>query len=204
MKNDETGEFELVLGNRQLLAGFLIVVILFGVFFTMGYIVGRNSAPSPRLSGASESGQSAKAVDLRPERRQSASPSAQQPAAAPAEAVGSGAPQATADGSPSQPVTQAARESEATKAEPAPSETATAPQTSAIASGQTYLQVMAVRRAEAEVVLRSLKDKGFPATLAPGPSDLLRVLVGPFRDVGSLGKAKADLENAGFHPLVRK
>ena len=43
-KNDE-GEFELVLGNRQLISVFLIVVILLGVFFSMGYIVGRNSPP---------------------------------------------------------------------------------------------------------------------------------------------------------------
>src|SRR6185295_3509878 len=40
------GEYELVLGNRQLLSAFFIIVILFGVFFTMGYVVGRNSAPS--------------------------------------------------------------------------------------------------------------------------------------------------------------
>ena len=31
----------------------------------------------------------------------------------------------------------------------------------------------------------------------------MRVLVGPFRDTQSMGKAKTDLENAGFHP-VRK
>ena len=40
------GEYELVLGNRQLLSAFFIIVILFGVFFTMGYVVGRNSAPA--------------------------------------------------------------------------------------------------------------------------------------------------------------
>src|SRR5436305_15294356 len=39
------GEFELVLGNRQLLSVFFIVVILVAVFFTMGYVVGRNSSP---------------------------------------------------------------------------------------------------------------------------------------------------------------
>ena len=55
MKNSETGEFELVLGNKQLLSGFFIVVILFGVFFTMGYIVGRNSSPSPQMAGGAES-----------------------------------------------------------------------------------------------------------------------------------------------------
>ncbi len=43
MSKNEDGEFELILANRQLLSVFFIVVILLGVFFTMGYIVGRNS-----------------------------------------------------------------------------------------------------------------------------------------------------------------
>src|SRR5579862_6192193 len=45
MAKNEDGEFELILGNRQLLSVFFIVVVLLGVFFTMGYIVGRNSGP---------------------------------------------------------------------------------------------------------------------------------------------------------------
>src|SRR6185295_11947311 len=45
MPKNEEGEFELILGNRQLLSVFFVVVILLGVFFTMGYIVGRNSTP---------------------------------------------------------------------------------------------------------------------------------------------------------------
>ncbi len=43
MARTEDGEFELILGNRQLLSVFFIVVVLLGVFFTMGYIVGKNS-----------------------------------------------------------------------------------------------------------------------------------------------------------------
>ena len=51
----------------------------------------------------------------------------------------------------------------------------------------------------------TLRQKGFPALLAAGPTPaLLRVMVGPFADASMLGKAKADLENAGFHPIVRK
>src|SRR5580698_8717832 len=46
MPKNEDGEFELILANRQLLSVFFIVVVLLGVFFTMGYIVGRNSGPS--------------------------------------------------------------------------------------------------------------------------------------------------------------
>src|SRR5947209_9289957 len=43
MRNNETGEFELIVGNRQLLSGFFIVVLLFAVAFAMGYVVGENS-----------------------------------------------------------------------------------------------------------------------------------------------------------------
>ncbi len=41
MKNKETGEFELVVGNGVLLSGFFIVVLLFAVAFAMGFIVAR-------------------------------------------------------------------------------------------------------------------------------------------------------------------
>jgi cell division protein FtsN len=48
-RGDE-GEFELILGNRQLLSVFFIVVVLLGVFFTMGYIVGKNSVSATELA----------------------------------------------------------------------------------------------------------------------------------------------------------
>jgi cell division septation protein DedD len=68
-----------------------------------------------------------------------------------------------------------------------------------------YLQVAAAAQPQAGVVVDTLKQKGFPAMLAQGPNaTLFRVMVGPFADAPALGKAKADLESAGFHPLVRK
>src|SRR6478609_3258081 len=48
MRNNETGEFELIVGNRQLLSGFFIVVLLFAVAFAMGYVVGQNSPRSAK------------------------------------------------------------------------------------------------------------------------------------------------------------
>ncbi len=41
MKNKETGEFELVVGNGQIISGFFIFALLLAVFFAMGYIVAR-------------------------------------------------------------------------------------------------------------------------------------------------------------------
>ena len=68
-----------------------------------------------------------------------------------------------------------------------------------------YLQVAAAAQPQAGVVVETLKKKGFPALLAKGPNaTLFRVVVGPYADAATLGRAKADLENAGFRPLVRK
>src|SRR5229473_2108340 len=61
------GEYELVLGNRQLLSAFFIVVILFGVFFTMGYIVGRNSSPASRASASANTEAGAMQAEGRPQ-----------------------------------------------------------------------------------------------------------------------------------------
>jgi cell division septation protein DedD len=63
---------------------------------------------------------------------------------------------------------------------------------------------MAVPQADAEVVIRALKDKGFPSMMSQGPNNLMRVLVGPYNDMQSFGKAKTELENAGFHPIRKQ
>ena len=198
MKNNETGEFELVLGNRELLSGFFLVVLLFGVAFAMGYIVGRNSSPSPKLIAESGGAQQ----EARP-------PAAGTPVPAPEPAPAATDPSQTPAGDqPAQPaapepVTQPARDDSAAKT---PAQVPPSPATATL--GETaagnYWQVMAVKRPEAEVVLRALRDKGFPASLGAGPNDLIRVLVGPYPDTASLGRAKTELENAGFHPILKK
>jgi hypothetical protein len=70
-----------------------------------------------------------------------------------------------------------------------------------VAEAGSYWQVMAVAPADGEVLARTLKGKGFPVTLTQGPNNLVRVLVGPYKDAQSMGKAKTDLENAGFRPI---
>ena len=62
MPKNEDGEFELILANRQLLSVFFIVVVLLGVFFTMGYIVGRNSTPVGATEVASAHNPQAKPI----------------------------------------------------------------------------------------------------------------------------------------------
>ena len=60
-----------MLGNKQLLSVFFIVVVLLGVFFTMGYIVGQNTATVERGERAAAADRPAAAVGAaRPERSQ--------------------------------------------------------------------------------------------------------------------------------------
>jgi cell division septation protein DedD len=48
MASREEEEFELVLGNKQLLSLFFLVVVLFGVFFSFGYTVGYGRGENSR------------------------------------------------------------------------------------------------------------------------------------------------------------
>ncbi len=183
MPKNEDGEFELILGNRQLLSVFFIVVILLGVFFTMGYIVGRNSGTATAELTPVPTVDPRPSADVAPRTREPApSPSAptqtapQQPAAA--------APLAESDPGPakSEPKTEARA---STGRRPA--------------AGQTYLQLAATSRHEADIMVDVLLKKSFRAMAAeidekPGT---FRVLVGPITD-STTNKMRADLQGAGF------
>jgi hypothetical protein len=67
-----------------------------------------------------------------------------------------------------------------------------------------FWQVMAVAQPQAEVLRTTLKDHGFAVILSPGTKGLTRVLVGPYPDTQTFGKAKTDLENAGMRPVRYK
>ena len=202
MRNSETGEFELLVGNRQLLSGFFIVVLLFAVAFSMGYIVGRNSSPSAKLQ--TEIGSSAGAASQTPETRPQ--PASQAPAAGGAPGSGGTPPADTpaADTAP-QPSTQPERAPQpgTPPAAAAPAPPAASPPVEAVPG--SYWQVSAVAsQTSADAMRQTMKDKGFPASLQAGPNGLIRVLIGPYTDKQSLGRAKTELENAGVHPVLMK
>jgi cell division septation protein DedD len=199
-RNDE-GDFELVMGNRQLLSGFFIVVILFGVFFTMGYIVGRHSTPAPMSA----------AVNPEPIPRSDTPgpPPAGQAVLAPVDSKTEETPPAPENPVPvtrTQPATappEAPKPTTAPKPAPAPAHTTAGSKISEPVPG-SYLQVLAPKRSAADGVVDSLKSKGITAVLAPGPNeDSVRILVGPL-DSSSMGKMRADLESAGFKPFAKK
>jgi len=186
LPKNEDGEFELILGNRQLLSVFFIVVILLGVFFTMGYIVGRNSGT------ATAELTPVPGVDARPPATEAPS-KAPEPAPAPAPST----PTETAPQQPATPAPAVEREPEPPKREPK-AEARTVSGGHPVA-GQTYLQLAATSQHEADIMVDVLRKKSFRAMAAeidekPGT---FRVLVGPITDT-TANKMRADLQGAGF------
>lgn len=204
---NQDGEFELVLGNKQLLSVFFFVVVLLAVFFVMGYMVGRSTG-----------GDLAKRNTTEPVQRTdttTAMPKAGSPDAKPLEV-----PQVTKSDTPQEtaPATSATTEPAPTATTPAATPpAAAAPPTAQSKEGSkplevppvntsvsqpvagTYVQVSAPMRAEGELIVEMLSKKGFHALLAPGPDERrVRVLVGPTKDAADTGRAITDLEKLGF------
>jgi outer membrane biosynthesis protein TonB len=211
-RNDD-GEFELVLGNRQLLSVFFIVVILLGVFFTMGYIVGRNSAPVvaevQRKAEKPLTVDSTAPLEPAPTPVREASPppteTAQQIAAdaqpAPAESKEEKAEPAPKPSKSEVKETERKTEAKAerAKAEQAKKDNARASASDQPTTGQTYLQLAATTKREADVMVDVLRQKGFKSLAAeiqekPG---MFRVLVGPVAE-GGANALRADLQKSGF------
>ncbi|MGE5488310.1 MAG: SPOR domain-containing protein [bacterium] len=203
MARTADGEYELVVGNRHLLSVVFVLMVLFGVFFSLGYFVGRNSS-----SGDPAAQQTAVS-----------SPGVSQPKEAPLELPPPAGPVAPGEAQVSagtQPVAEPREEATPGVRPPAAQEPGQPPAAAARAGvgspapGETYLQVVAVKRTEAEVVVDVLRQKGFRALVAPvvvdgvASGDLYRALVGPVKDATDLARTKAELEAAGFKPIIRR
>jgi cell division septation protein DedD len=179
---NEGGEFELILGNRQLMSVFFIVVILLGVFFAMGYIVGRNSSPvtGPEIA-ARWPPESKPLVETPPPQRESPAPEA--PKATASQQGPAVTPAARPEAAAPVPVKQSARVDSSAQPE----------------SGKTYLQLSAIDHDAAEIMVELLRKKSFPAITAEVPErpGVFRVLVGPVAEA-DVNKTRTDLQNASF------
>lgn len=202
MPRNEEGEYELLLGNRQLLSIFVIIVVLFGIFFAMGYITGKNSGGAAIAASkppAAAPVSSAPADQPAPDQTPKASaaggavipPPSANPAPTQSEPATAPAPTTASTEKPSAPASAAATPPGSDVAEPAP--------------GETFLQITAVARHDAELMSDTLNKRGFSARIAPSHTGLFRVLVGPVHDAASLARLRSSLEDAGFrNTIVRK
>jgi cell division protein FtsN len=216
MFQDRDGEKEILLGNKQLLGIFFVLVILFVVLFGAGYMVGRTSggknasdtaveAKSAPAESAVANGGDSHAVNSDPttelsdansERTKTISPAAEGTPAVKHNPAASSAPAPLGSRKPanteSTSLTRSEMEQKAEVEEPP----------AAPAGHRTYLQVAALQRAEAEKVAKILSKKGFRTRIAPKPgTQYYRVLVGPVRDAGDLASTRDALRTKGFREV---
>lgn len=207
-----------MLESRHVIGLFMLMLLFSGVFFTLGYVMGRNqlegqvrAEESPRfpLNGAGKSAAPA-AKHSKTAEPVSATPS--DPAtAAPADPSGSGnsrwefynagKTRPTDDHlSPAPP-----SKTVAVAAKSAPPKVVTRTSGPAVPAGAYLLQVAALsKQADALDLASRLQRKRFPAFVVSPQSDkYYRVQVGPYADQKSAEQAKKGLEGAGFKAIVK-
>lgn len=202
---------ERVLESRHLVGLFLGVVLLCGVFFTLGYVMGKTqygglvhaaealSHTSP--DRATERPVPAPAADAAPANGEwdfyskDNNSDRLQPAAKPSVSV------ARDSGEPAAPL----------KAAPAAPAGKTVP-TSArfdaprMSKGSVVLQVAALtHQGDALAMADMLQQKRFPAfVVAPTSDNFYRVQVGPYADAKAAESAKNALDRAGFKAIIKR
>jgi hypothetical protein len=228
LPKNEDGEFELVLGNKQLLSMFFVVVVLLGVFFVMGYIVGRNSAPliatdiphkpevkppvvdspapketpPPQAEVAPPPAKTVPPPEKAAEKAPEPAPST--PAKATPPPAAKPAPVQVTKAEPPKPEPPAKREPKATEKTEAAKATKAAPVAAQQPGGQPlpgaiYLQLSATIKADADKVVESLRKNGFPALDKEVPEKL-----GTFRVLvgpipsADVNKTRTALDGKGF------
>ncbi len=228
MARNEEGEFELVLGNKQLLSVFFILVVLLGVFFTMGYIVGRNNPSNEAVNLAAArkpadmAGVRPKEVDAqgqqmsepkvvespRPEPKKQEPSKVEPPKAEPVKVE----PPKPAPVKPEEKKAEAKKKEEK-KEVPKPKEVPPPPPVKAAAGGVSkpvpgsYLQVAAIDMKGATIMVDSLRKKSFSAMVMEGPSDkpeIFRVVVGPFATAEEMARTRTRLEEIGMKGAMSK
>ncbi|MGH9573336.1 MAG: SPOR domain-containing protein [Candidatus Acidiferrales bacterium] len=203
-----------VLESRHLIGLFLGVVLLCGVFFTLGYVMGRtqyagavhvetiaHAAPAPVTNASKSTSATAPSPsewDFYPKRDSG---------------------KKTDDLIPAKPESIAQLETVAENPTPEPAatppepvvfstkaHTAPPPPATHVGKASIILQVAALRHeSDAAQMSRLLRKKHFPSFVPTPPrgETLYRVQVGPYADERAADAAKAALDRAGFKAIIK-
>jgi len=222
--NGKRGGGERVLESRHLVGLFLGVVLLCGVFFTLGYVMGRTQSGMPMPLHASAdsnrsliapSGGSAKA-----ENPDAGEKSANSEWDFYSKGKDPNKLEPRPNAAPSVPATAPATSGRVTSTHrPADSPPAAAPQpvianssdlrrfqAPRIPRGSVVMQLAALtKEADALALADAAQQKHFPSfVVTPTTDRLYRVQVGPYPDGAAAEKAKAALAQAGFNPIIKR
>jgi cell division septation protein DedD len=212
---EKKGGGDFILESRHLVGLFMLLVVIFGVVFTLGYLMGRSQYDSGLRAAVGKPPD----VDTRP-----AAPAAKSKGkpenreATPSQKSSdwdfyhSAEPKTTEDHlQPTKQIVAAAQPSApkpaAASSKPDGQQKNSAPAGKPlIAKGSIMLQVAAVEReSDAMALAQALQQKRFPAfVITPGTDTYYRVQVGPYTDTQSAASARQDLEANGFKSIVKR
>jgi cell division septation protein DedD len=213
------GAGERVLEGRHVIGLFMLMLLFSGVFFTLGYVMGRNQYDG-QVRAATTGSSAFDAVLPKPAaatKRSEKIPPATQPkeTAAPPnsdwEFYNAGKPKTSedhlkpADSATSRKAVPAVSKNDA-PAKPFDASAKSVTPSRAISNAGSYtLQVAALtKESEAFDLASRLQKKKFPAVvLSPQADKFYRVQVGPYADQKSADAAKKGLEAVGFKAFVK-
>jgi DedD protein len=215
------GDF--VLESRHLVGLFLLLVVIFGVVFTLGYLLGRGQYDSkvraavgvpPGMEAPPDPPPVAAKSKAKPEPADTQAQAQTAKKNSDWDFYHSADPQASADHL--QPAPKAVVPSAPSSG--APKQTAPSPKMAKatksssgtdgplIPKGAIMLQVAAVlHQDDALALAQALQQKKFPAfVIPPGTDKLFRVQVGPYPDNQTATNARQELEAKGFKSIIKR
>lgn len=220
-----------MLEGRHVIGLFVLMLLFSGVFFTLGFVMGRNQSETQVRAAATQPWHTASDA-ARPAKPGSASsPSGSASSAVKPGDTAAGQPASEWDfynagsakpvpdhlakpaangsgqGTAASPKTVAIRgNGSAMNPKPAPAAIKTSLRAPLIPGGAYVLQVAALtKEADALDLASSLQKKRFPAfVLTPSSDHFYRVQVGPYADMQSVNIARKGLESAGFKAILKK
>ena len=220
--NGKRGGGERVLESRHLVGLFLGVVLLCGVFFTLGYVMGRTQSgmPMPMHASADSNRLIAPPAGTKAESPDNSEKTASnewdfyskgkdhnklEPASSPSNTN-------TAPNPPATPGRVTSTHRPADSPAPAPPPVAANAnelhrfQAPRIPRGSVVVQLAALRKeTDALSLADAAQQKHFPSfVVIPTGDHLYHVQVGPYADGPAAEKAKAALVQAGFNPIIKR
>jgi septal ring-binding cell division protein DamX len=219
MASRKSSAGERVLEGRHVIGLFFLMLLFSGVFFTLGYVMGRNQLDAQVRASSTHGNDTLLPLKAEPSAKPNKSPVSTPGNSDPATDVTT--PPSSewefyrvgdksssnnhlkpppAISSSTQPKTVAASAKSASSS--AGRATSAAP---AIPRGSYLLQVVALRtESDAVSVANELRKKKFPAFVqAPQGDKYYRVQVGPYADLKAMQTAKKGLETAGFKAIIK-
>ena len=199
-ESDQARDTEITLSTSKLLGIFFGLVVICGVFFTMGYLLGKSTSAGGRTEIVSSGPSGSPAVKPNAGNKQPETITQTCPPGSP-----NCAPAGSDTSSAGKTTDQAAAQPSSNKAS---DQSATQPAGTDVKNGANssfMVQVAAVSKQEdAEILVTALRKKQYPVFIANSSGDpLFHVQVGPFSEKKDAEAMRTRLSGDGYNAIVK-